>query len=101
MNRKQKIMQSYHRIAQKAVDAHMEYKLTSIMAGVVLAMDAAGCKVKYDKFLQKFQEIYPDVMADPETMKHKAEDIADQEIYFLWPEEWEDETIYRQLVNHA
>lgn len=45
MNRKQRLMDTYRKLAEKAVDAHMEYKMTFIYAASVLALRKAHAKV--------------------------------------------------------
>ena len=78
------MMAAYRAIADKAVDAHMEYKTTFILSGVILAMDAAHCKVNYERFLEQFAKLYPLVLKDPDGMRRRAEEIADMELEIHW-----------------
>ena len=69
MNRRQRMMDAYRKIAEKAVDAHMEYKLTFIYTASVLALNKAHAKVNWDNYFRYFQEIYQE---------------------FVMPREWEE-----------
>lgn len=84
MNRKQRLMHAYRMIASKAVDAHMEYKIVFVLSAVIIAMKESGCKVKYENFLKKFAEIYPQVLKEPDKMMRTAEDIAGMELEIHW-----------------
>lgn len=84
MNRKQRLMQTYRQLAEKAVDAHLEYKTTFILSGVILAMEASGCKVKYEKFLNAFAQTYPLVLQRPDEMMKQAEEIAQMSLEIHW-----------------
>ncbi len=90
MNRKQRLMQTYRRLAEKAVDAHMEYKMTFIYAASVLALQKAHAKVKWDNYFQYFREIYQEVLDDPAGKVKEAEDILGGEVTFQWKRDWEN-----------
>lgn len=78
------MMQAYRAIADKAVDAHLEYKTTFFLTGAVLALEAVHAKVNYQKFREKFVELYPMVLQDPEGTKQKADDIAGFDLEVHW-----------------
>ena len=84
MNRKQKLIQAYKAIADKAVDAHLEYKTTFFLTGAVLALEAVHAKVNYQKFREKFVEMYPEVLNDPYGAKQRADDIAGFDLEVHW-----------------
>ena len=86
MNRKQRMIQAYRAIADKAVDAHLEYKTTFFLTGAVLALEAVHAKVNYQKFREKFVELYPQVLADPYGTKERADDIAGFDLEVHWEE---------------
>ena len=90
MNRKQRLMDAYRKLAEKAVDAHMEYKMTFIYAASVLALRKAHAKVNWDKYFQYFQEIYQEVLDDPDNKVKEAEQIMGGKLEFQMPRDWED-----------
>ena len=90
MNRKQRLMQTYRQLAEKAVDAHMEYKLTFIYAASVLALQKAHAKVNYENYFRYFQELYQEVLNDPDAKVKEAEQILGGKLEFQMPREWED-----------
>lgn len=91
VNRKQKLMATYRKLAEKAVDAHMEYKLTFLFAASVLALQKAHAKVNWDNYFRYFQEIYQDVLDDPDSKVKEAEEILGGKLEFQMPREWESE----------
>lgn len=90
MNRKQKLMQAYRKLAEKAVDAHMEYKTTFIYTASVLALKKAHAKVNWDNYFRYFEQIYPEVLDKPDEKIKEAEDILGGEVEFQWKREWEE-----------
>lgn len=84
MNRKQRMIESYRAIASKAFDAQLELSTTFVVAAMILAMDAAHCKVNWDKWFSKFAEIYPTVLKNPQPYIKKAEEIAGGDIEIQW-----------------
>ena len=90
MNRRQRMMDAYRKIADKAVDAHMEYKLTFIYTASVLALNKAHAKVNWDNYFRYFQEIYQEVLHDPDNKVKEAEQILGGKLEFVMPREWEE-----------
>lgn len=90
MNRKQRLMSTYRKLAEKAVDAHMEYKLTFLYTASVLALQKAHAKVNWEKYFRYFQEIYQEVLNDPDNKVKEAEQIMGGKLEFQMPREWED-----------
>ena len=90
MNRRQRMMAMYRKIAEKAVDAHMEYKLTFIYTASVLALQKAHAKVNWDNYFRYFQAIYQEVLQDPDSKIKEAEKILGGKFEFQMPREWED-----------
>lgn len=86
MNRKQRMIAAHRAIAQKAIDAQLEYSTTFVVAAMVLAMDKAHAKVNHEKWFQAFAEIYPELLKDPAPYVKKAEEIAGMEIEIHWTE---------------
>jgi hypothetical protein len=86
MNRKQKLMAAYRAIAEKAVDAHLEYKTSFILSAVIIALDDMDFDLDYEKFLQLFAESYKAVLKEPDKMMNKAEDIAGVSLEIHWEE---------------
>jgi hypothetical protein len=83
-------MDAYRKIAEKAVDAHMEYKLTFIYTASVLALNKAHAKVNWDNYFRYFQEIYQEVLHDPDNKVKEAEQILGGKLEFVMPREWEE-----------
>lgn len=90
MNRRQRMMDAYRKMAEKAVDAHMEYKLTFIYTASVLALNKAHAKVNWDNYFRYFQEIYQEVLHDPDNKVKEAEQILGGKLEFVMPREWEE-----------
>ncbi len=90
MNRRQRMMDAYRKIAEKAVDAHMEYKLTFIYTASVLALNKAHAKVNWDNYFRYFQEIYQEVLRDPDSKVKEVEEILGGKLEFVMPREWEE-----------
>ena len=90
MNRKQRLMSTYRKLAEKAVDAHMEYKLTFIYAASVLALRKAHAKVNWDKYFQYFQDEYRAVLDDPNSKIKEVEEVLGGEVEFQWKRDWEE-----------
>ena len=90
MNRRQRMMDAYRKMAEKAVDAHMEYKLTFIYTASVLALNKAHAKVNWDNYFRYFQEIYQEVLRDPDSRAKEAEEILGGKLEFVMPREWEE-----------
>ena len=90
MNRRQRMMDAYRKMAEKAVDAHMEYKLTFIYTASVLALHKAHAKVNWDNYFRYFQEIYQEVLHDPDNKVKEAEQILGGKLEFVMPREWEE-----------
>jgi hypothetical protein len=84
------MMDAYRKIAEKAVDAHMEYKLTFIYTASVLALNKAHAKVNWDNYFRYFQEIYQEVLHDPDNKVKEAEQILGGKLEFVMPREWEE-----------
>ena len=90
MNRRKRMMDAYRKMAEKAVDAHMEYKLTFIYTASVLALNKAHAKVNWDNYLRYFQEIYQEVLHDPDNKVKEEEQILGGKLEFVMPREWEE-----------
>ena len=90
MNRKQRLMDTYRKLAEKAVDAHMEYKMTFIYAASVLALKKAHAKVNWDKYFQYFQDEYRAVLDDPNSKIKEVEEVLGGEVEFQWKRDWEE-----------
>lgn len=90
MNRKQRLMDTYRKLAEKAVDAHMEYKMTFIYAASVLALRKAHAKVNWDKYFQYFQDEYRAVLDDPNSKIKEVEEVLGGEVEFQWKRDWEE-----------
>jgi len=90
MNRKQRLMDAYRKLAEKAVDAHMEYKMTFIYAASVLALRKAHAKVNWDKYFQYFQDEYRAVLDDPNSKIKEVEEVLGGEVEFQWKRDWEE-----------
>lgn len=90
MNRKQRMMDAYRKIAQKAVDANKEYKLHFLYAASVVALHKAHAKVNYEKYFQFFQEEYMKTLDHPDEKMKEAEEIVGGEIVFQWKRDWEE-----------
>ena len=86
MNRKQRQVELFRRMAVEATNRNLEMSTTFVLAGVILAMDKAHCKVNYDKWFQYFAEIYPELLQsdDPVWYIKRAEDIVGAEIEIHW-----------------
>jgi hypothetical protein len=84
------MMDAYRKMAEKAVDAHMEYKLTFIYTASVLALNKAHAKVNWDNYFRYFQEIYQEVLHDPDNKVKEAEQILGGKLEFVMPREWEE-----------
>ena len=80
MNRKNRAFAVAERMASVAFNQKLELSTTFVLAGVVLAMDRAHCKVNYDKWFQYFAEIYPELIKDPLPYIRQAEEIIGGEI---------------------
>ena len=87
MNRKQKLMSAYRAIAEKAVDAHMEYKTSFMLSAVIIALDDMHIELDHERFLQLFAHAYKDVLKEPDKMMMKAEDIAGISLEIHWEKE--------------
>lgn len=83
-------MDAYRKMAEKAVDAHIEYKLTFIYTASVLALNKAHAKVNWDNYFRYFQEIYQEVLHDPDNKVKEAEQILGGKLEFVMPREWEE-----------
>lgn len=90
MNRKQRLMSTYRKLAEKAVDAHMEYKLTFLYTASVLALQKAHAKVNYEKYFQYFQEEYKAVLDAPDSKIKEVEEVLGGEFEFQWKRDWEE-----------
>lgn len=73
-------------IVQKELDRQLDIATTFTLAGAVLAMERAHCKVNYDKWFKAFCEIYPELLKSPVEYIKKAEEIADAEFEIHWTE---------------
>jgi 6-phosphogluconolactonase/glucosamine-6-phosphate isomerase/deaminase len=83
-------MDAYRKLAEKAVDAHMEYKMTFIYAASVLALRKAHAKVNWDKYFQYFQDEYRAVLDDPNSKIKEVEEVLGGEVEFQWKRDWEE-----------
>jgi hypothetical protein len=83
-------MSTYRKLAEKAVDAHMEYKMTFIYAASVLALRKAHAKVNWDKYFQYFQDEYRAVLDDPNSKIKEVEEVLGGEVEFQWKRDWEE-----------
>jgi 6-phosphogluconolactonase/glucosamine-6-phosphate isomerase/deaminase len=83
-------MDAYRKLAEKAVDAHMEYKMTFIYAASVLALRRAHAKVNWDKYFQYFQDEYRAVLDDPNSKIKEVEEVLGGEVEFQWKRDWEE-----------
>ena len=88
MNRKQRQVEIFRRMAVEATNRNLELSTTFVLAAVVLAMDKAHCKVNWDKWFNNFAEIYPQLLQaeSPIPYIRKAEEIAGAEIEIHWTE---------------
>ena len=88
MNRKQRIYAAHQAIASRFAaeefNRRLEISTTWVLAGMILAMDQAHCKVNYEKWFGRFAEIYPEILKDPEPYVRQAEKIADADIEIHW-----------------
>jgi hypothetical protein len=79
-------MAAYRAIAEKAVDAHLEYKTSFILSAVIIALDDMDFDLDYEQFLQLFAESYKAVLNEPDKMMNKAENIAGVSLEIHWEE---------------
>lgn len=88
MNRKQRQVEIFRRMAVEATNRNLELSTTFVLAAVVLAMDKAHCKVNWDKWFKNFAEIYPQLLQaeSPIPYIRQAEDIVGAEIEIHWTE---------------
>lgn len=86
MNRKQRQVELFRRMAVEATNKNLELSTTFTLAAMILAMDKAHVKVNYDKWFQYFAEIYPELLQsdDPVSYIKRAEDIVGAEIEIHW-----------------
>lgn len=93
MNRKRKynpmrvvnrVYQAGDAVAARRFDERLELSTTYVLAGVVLAMEQAHCKVNYDKWFSRFAEIYPELIKDPVPYIKQAEEIIGGDIEIHW-----------------
>ena len=90
MNRRQRMMTAYRMIAEKAVDAHKEYKLHFLFAASVVALKRAHAKVNWENYFKYFQEEYMKTLDAPDKEMNEAEQILGGEISFQWKRDWEE-----------
>lgn len=88
MNRKQRQVEIFRRMAVEATNRNLELSTTFVLSAVVLAMDKAHCKVNWDKWFANFAEIYPQLLQaeSPIPYIRKAEEIIGGEIEIHWTE---------------
>ena len=88
MNRKQRQVEIFRRMAVEATNRNLELSTTFVLSAVVLAMDKAHCKVNWDKWFNNFAEIYPQLLQaeSPIPYIRQAEDIVGAEIEIHWTE---------------
>ena len=88
MNRKQRQVEIFRRMAVEATNRNLELSTTFVLAAIVLAMDKAHCKVNWDKWFNNFAEIYPQLLQaeSPIPYIRQAEDIVGAEIEIHWTE---------------
>lgn len=88
MNRKQRQVEIFRRMAVEATNRNLELSTTFVLAAVVLAMDKAHCKVNWDKWFNNFAEIYPQLLQaeSPIPYIRQAEEIVGAEIEIHWTE---------------
>lgn len=86
MNRKQRMVAAIRAMASQEFSRNLEWSTTYCVAAMVLAMDAAHCKVNWDKWFKAFSELYPQVLADPMPYIKQAEEVADLDIEIHWTE---------------
>lgn len=86
MNRRQRNVEVFKRMAIEATNKNLELSTTFVLAAVVLAMDESHCKVNYDKWFSKFAEIYPALLQaeSPIPYIRKAEEVIGGEIEIHW-----------------
>lgn len=86
MNRKQRQVEIFRRMAVEATNRNLELSTTFVLAAVVLAMDEAHCKVNYDKWFDNFARIYPLLLQAESPIPYikKAEEIIGGEIEIHW-----------------
>lgn len=90
MNRKQRMMDAYRKIAQKAVDANKEYRLHFLFSASVVALKRAHAKVNYETYFKYFQEEYMKTLDEPDKEMKEANEIVGEDIVFQWKREWEE-----------
>lgn len=90
MNRRQRMMDAYRKIAEKAVDAQKEYKLHFLFAASVVALQRAHAKVNWNNYFRYFQEEYMKTLEQPDKEWKDAEQIMGGEIEFQWKRDWEE-----------
>ena len=88
MNRKQRQVEIFRRMAVEATNRNLELSTTFVLSAVVLAMDKAHCKVNWDKWFNNFAEIYPQLLQaeSPIPYIRQAEEIVGAEIEIHWTE---------------
>ena len=88
MNRKQRQVEIFRRMAVEATNRNLELSTTFTIASVILAMDEAHCKINYDKWFDNFARIYPELLQAESPIPYikKAEEIAGAEIEIHWTE---------------
>ena len=88
MNRKQRQVEIFRRMAAHASNTNLELSTTFVLAAVILAMDKAHCKGNYDKWFGNFAEIYPQLLQaeSPIPYIRQAEEIVGAEIEIHWTE---------------
>ena len=88
MNRKQRQVEIFRQMAVQATNRNLELSTTFVLAGVILAMDKAHCKVNWDKWFNNFAEIYPQLLQaeSPIPYIRQAEEIVGAEIEIHWTE---------------
>ena len=88
MNRKQRQVEIFRRMAVEATNRNLELSTTFTIASVILAMNEAHCKINYDKWFDNFARIYPELLQaeSPIPYIRKAEEIIGGEIEIHWTE---------------
>ena len=86
MNRKQRQVEIFRRMAVEATNRNLELSTTFTIASVILAMNEAHCKINYDKWFDNFARIYPELLQaeSPIPYIRKAEEIIGGEIEIHW-----------------
>lgn len=86
MNRKQRQVELFRRMAVEATNKNLELSTTFVLASVIIAMERAHVKVNYDKWFNHFALVYPELLQsdDPVAYIKQAEDIIGGEIEIHW-----------------